>query len=127
MRSPSLAASSMSWVTKTMVFLMLLLQIEELVLQALPGDGVDGTEGLVHQQDRGIGPEGPGHAHPLALAPRQLVRDSGGRTASGSNPTMLQQLGDPGLGLLLVPARAAGAPRPRCRRPAGAGTGHLAG
>jgi len=44
------------------------LQVEELLLETLPGDGVDGTERLVHEQHRRIPSQSPGHAHALALA-----------------------------------------------------------
>ncbi len=44
------------------------LQVEKLLLETLPGDGVDGTERLVHEQHRRIPSQSPGHAHALALA-----------------------------------------------------------
>ena len=44
------------------------LEIEELLLESLPRDRVDGTEGLVHEEDGGISSQRPGHPHPLALA-----------------------------------------------------------
>ena len=59
--------------------LELLLQVEELVLESLAGDGIHGGEGLVHEQDRGVGSEGSGHPDPLALAPRRARGESGGR------------------------------------------------
>ena len=37
----------------------LVLQPQQLVLQALPGDRVDGAERLVHQQDRRVGGQRP--------------------------------------------------------------------
>src|SRR5438132_556251 len=45
------------------------LDADELLLQALARDPVDGAERLVHQEDRGIGGEGPGEPDALALAP----------------------------------------------------------
>ena len=52
----------------------LLLQAQQLVLQPLAGDGVDGAERLVHQQDRRVGRQGPGHPDPLLLPAGQLPR-----------------------------------------------------
>jgi hypothetical protein len=43
------------------------LQPQELALQPVPGDGVDGPERFVHEQHRRVGGQGPGHAGPLAL------------------------------------------------------------
>ena len=51
----------------------LLLEAKELVLQPGPGDGIDGAEGLVHQEDRRVGGQRPGHANPLALPAGELV------------------------------------------------------
>ena len=51
----------------------LLLEPQELVLQALAVDRVDGAEGLVHEHQRRIGRQGAGHAHPLPLAAGQLA------------------------------------------------------
>ena len=42
-----------------------LLQREQLVLQALADQGIEGREGLVHQQDFGIGRERAREAHAL--------------------------------------------------------------
>ena len=36
------------------------------------GDGVEGGAGLVHEDDLGLGGDGPGDAQPLLLAARQL-------------------------------------------------------
>ena len=72
-RSPSLIASSMSWVTITIVLCTRSCRSQQLVLEAGPHDGVDRAEGLVHQQHRRVGGQGAGHAHALLLAARQLV------------------------------------------------------
>ena len=50
------------------------LDAEQLVLETLPGDRVDGTERLVHEYDGRVGREAPGHADPLLLAAGQLAR-----------------------------------------------------
>ena len=61
-------ASSMSWVTSTIVLRTRALQREQLVLQPGAHDRVDRAVGLVHQQHRRVGGQGPGHADPLLLA-----------------------------------------------------------
>ena len=63
-----------------------LLQLEELVLQALARDRIDRPERLVHQQHRRIAAESPGHADPLALTAGELVGEAPGVVA-GSRPT----------------------------------------
>src|SRR2546428_6360307 len=40
----------------------------ELVVEEVPGDGVEGAERLVHEQDRGVLGDGPGQGPPLAHA-----------------------------------------------------------
>ena len=50
----------------------LLLQAQELVLQALAGDRVDRAERLVHEHQRRVDGQGAGEADALALAARQL-------------------------------------------------------
>ena len=115
MRSPSFTASSMSWVTKTTVLRTSRLQAEELVLEALPRDGVDGAERLVHEQHVRVGAERPGHADPLPLPAGQLVRvavaDSGGLQADE-----VEQLVDAGPRRGPPSSRAGGGRSPRCRR-----------
>jgi hypothetical protein len=49
------------------------LQPEELVLQPVAGDRVDGTERLVHQHDVRVGAHRPGHPDPLALPAGELL------------------------------------------------------
>ena len=85
------------------------LQAEELALQPVAGDRVDGAERLVHEQHRRVGGQGPGHADPLALAARQLVRVAAA-VAAGFEADQLEQLVD-------------AAPRPRLRsQPSSRGT-----
>jgi len=50
--------------------LQLALQPQELVLQPVAVDRIDRTEGLVHQQHRGIGRQGTGDPDALALTTR---------------------------------------------------------
>ena len=50
----------------------LLLDVLHLVLQDLPGHGVQGGERLIHQYDRGRGRQGAKHADALLLATGQL-------------------------------------------------------
>ena len=73
-RSPSLIASSMSWVTQTIVLRSSRWMREQLVLQALPGDRVDRAERLVHQDHRRVGGQAAGHADALLLATGELAR-----------------------------------------------------
>ncbi len=73
MRLPILSASSRSWLTKMMVRLSLLLQLEQLVLQPRADQRVERRERLVHQQDRRLGREGAGKADALLHPARQLV------------------------------------------------------
>ena len=49
------------------------LNAEELVLQTLSRDPVDRPEGFIHEQDRGVGTEGPSHTHALTLPTRKLM------------------------------------------------------
>ena len=81
------------------------LQAQELVLQLLAHDGVDGRERLVHEHHRRVGRERPGHAHPLLLPAGQL----GGvaLTELGREPHPLEQLVRARPGLRLVPAEQA--------------------
>ena len=69
-----------------------LLEPEQLEVEALPRQGVEGAEGLVEQEDvRGQG-EGPGDRGPLAHAARQLDRAKSGRRFETDE---VQQLGQP--------------------------------
>ena len=71
-RSASLSASSMSWVTKTMVLCNWLCRRKDLVLQLVTDNRVDGGERLVHQQNRRIGGQGPCHADALLFSAGKL-------------------------------------------------------
>ena len=87
--------------------LQLRLQVEELLLEALPGDGVDGAERLVHQQDGRIPAQGPGHADALALAARELVGEPP-PVLVGVEPDQVEQLPHPGVHASPIPAEEAG-------------------
>ncbi|SIM70299.1 Uncharacterised protein [Mycobacteroides abscessus subsp. abscessus] len=52
--------------------LQLVLDVDQLVLQTLTGDGVHGAEGLVHEQHGRVGGQGAGDAHALLLPAGQL-------------------------------------------------------
>ncbi len=96
----------MSWVTNTTVLRTSRVEAEELVLEPRAGDGVDGAERLVHQEDGGIGGQGPGHADPLALAARHLRRIPAAVDV-GREPHQLEQLVDPRRDAFLLPAEEA--------------------
>ena len=55
-----------------------LLQAQQLVLHLGADDGVEGREGLVHQQDRRVGRQRARQAHALLHAARQFVGVAGG-------------------------------------------------
>ena len=110
MRSPILIASSMSCVTKTIGLADLALQAQELVLQVVAVDRVDGAERLVHQHQRRVGRERAGHADALALAAGQLARVA--LAHLGRQADQLEQLGAAGGACASCPSRAASA---RCR------------
>ena len=78
-RSPTLMASSMSWVTSTIVLRSSACRRQQLVLQRGADHRVDGAERLVHQQHRRVGGQRPGHADALLLAAGQLVRVAPGQ------------------------------------------------
>jgi hypothetical protein len=48
-------------------------QLEQLQVEALPGQRIQRAEWLVHQQHRGVARQGPRDGHALAHAARQLV------------------------------------------------------
>jgi hypothetical protein len=83
------------------------------LLQPLPGDRVDGAEGLVHEQDRRDPPQGPGHAHPLALAAGELVGEAP-PVLVGIETDQVEQLVHPA-STRPCPSRAGGERWPRCR------------
>ena len=65
----------------------LALEAQELVLEALAVDRVDGAEGLVHQHQRRVHGQRARHPDPLPLAARELRRDSGRESRCGSRLT----------------------------------------
>ena len=68
----------------------LALQAQELVLQLLADDRVDGAERLVHEHHRRVGREGPGDADALLLAAGELGRVALGERGVETDP--LEQL-----------------------------------
>ncbi len=84
-----------------------LLQLEELVLESLPGDGIHRAERLVHEQHRGVGAQRPGHPDSLALSSRELVWETAG-VAVGFEADQLEQLVDASLHAVPVPAEQPG-------------------
>ena len=64
----------MSWVTKTMVFLMSSLNLQKLVLQVLARDRVNRPERLVHEHDRRVRGHRPGNPDALLLAAGEFGR-----------------------------------------------------
>ena len=86
-RSPRRKASGTSWVTSTTVLPEPGLQALELVLQPPPGQRVQGSERLVHQQERRVRGEGARQAHPLPLAARELAGRGRTRTGRGRGRT----------------------------------------
>ena len=106
MRSASLIASSMSWVTNTIVLRSRRLEVEQLVLQAGAHDRVDRAERLVHQQDRRVGGQRPGHADPLLLAARQLGRVARAAARGRGRPGPPARRRAPRSGALSQPSRS---------------------
>ena len=87
--------------------LQLRLQVEELLLESLPGDGVDRAEGLVHQQHRRVPAQGPGDADALPFTARELM----GKPTPvlvGIQPDQVEQLLHPSVHPGAVPAEEAG-------------------
>ena len=106
-RSPSLIASSMSWVTRTIVLSQPVLEASELVLEPGPDDRVDRPEWLVHQQDRRVGGQRPGHTDPLLLPAGQRGRVPR-RAISRVEPDEVDQLVDARVDARLVPPEQLG-------------------
>ena len=82
------------------------LEAQELVLEPLAVDRVDGAERLVHEHQRRVGGQRPRHAHALLLAAGELARV----TVAGLVRVelhQLEQLVHPGADPLLVPAEQA--------------------
>ncbi len=100
-------------------------QAQEVVLQALSRDRIDGAERLVHEHDRRIGGHRPGHADPLLLAARELARvalEVGRRI----EPDQVEQLRRAARGSAAWTSRAAAGPSRCCPRSSCAGTGRSA-
>jgi hypothetical protein len=87
------------------------LEVEELVLEARADQGVEGREGLVHQEDRGVGGEGAGEAHALLHPARELAHQG---VRAVMEVDELELLLDAG-GALAAGLAAQLQPRPRCR------------
>ena len=102
------------------------LQPQELLLQPVAHDRVDGAERLVHQQHQRVGGQRAGHADPLPLAAGELVRVALG-VACRVEPDQLEQLVDPGRVALACPSRAAAGTVATLSRRSGAGTARRAG
>ena len=83
-----------------------LLQAQQLVLEALAVDRVDGAEGLVHEHQRRVGGQGAGHADALALAAGELRGVAVARLGR-VEPDELDELVDAGADALAGPAQHA--------------------
>jgi hypothetical protein len=79
-----------------------LLQAQELLVQPLADDRVDGAERLVHQHDRRVGGERAGHADALLLAAGELGGVAAGELGAEADP--FEQLQRVGAGLAAGPA-----------------------
>ena len=73
-------------------------ELAELLLQPHPHHGVDGPERLVHQQQRWVRGQRPGHADPLPLPPGELVGVAR-PVHVGLEPDQVEQLLGPRAGL----------------------------
>ena len=104
-RSDRYTDSSMSWVTKSIV-IPPPLHLEDEILELAACLGVDGGEGLVHQQDRGLVGEGAGDRDALLHAARELPRVAVDETRQPDGlERALDERGPLLLGELLVPER----------------------
>ncbi len=72
MTSARSRASAMSWVTKTKVLFSFCWRALHLLLQGAAGHGVQGAEGLIHQDDRRGGGQCPEDADALLLSAGHL-------------------------------------------------------
>ena len=79
MRSPIFTASSMSWVTNTIVLRSVRCSRRNSSCKPRACDRVDRAERLVHQQDGRVGGQRAGDADPLALPAGELRRDTASR------------------------------------------------
>ena len=83
----------------------------ELVVEDVAGHGVEGAEGLVHEQDVGVLGQGPGQRHPLAHAAGQLVGPLRRRSRPGARGRAARR---PARGARPGGRPAAAAPARRC-------------
>ena len=97
-------ASSMSWVTSTMVVLELPLDAEQVVLRLGADDRVERAERLVHQQHLGRRGQRARHADALLLAARQAPPACGRGTWPGRAGTASSSSSTRGVDLALLPA-----------------------
>ena len=85
-RSATRIASAMLWVTSTIVGRGPLPEAQQLEVEALAGQRVEGAERLVEQQHLGLEGEGPGQGDPLARS-RRTAPPAGWRATPGSRAT----------------------------------------
>jgi len=76
-------------------FMQAPLKSSELMLQFIPGDGVERPKRLVHQENWGIGSQGPSHSNALTLSSGEFAWISRGELAV--QPDQLQKLFNPSL------------------------------
>ena len=95
----------MSWVTKIDRLAHLLVQAQELGLEAVARDRVERAERLVHQHQRRVDGERAGEADALALPAGELRGVA--LAVVGLEADQLEQLGGARAGALLVPAEQA--------------------
>ena len=107
MRSPSLIASSMSWVTQTMVLRSSRWMLSSSSWRRCAGDRVDRAERLVHQDHGRVGRQAAGHADPLLLPAGELARVAVA-VARRVEADQVEQLVDAARGPLRVPAEQLG-------------------
>jgi hypothetical protein len=103
-----------------------LLQLLEVALHLPAGQGIERAEGLVHQQEWGIGAQRPRDPHPLALASGELRGPEAGE-AVGVEPDQGQHLADAGMAPSPRPSPGARERAPRSRPRSSGGRGPLPG
>jgi hypothetical protein len=84
-----------------------LFQVQELAVELQTGQGVQGSERLVQEDEGGIGGEGAGEGHALALAPGELAGIAIG-VGVRTEADQLQHLARPLPATVAVPAEEAG-------------------
>jgi len=82
------------------------LQVQELPVELEPGEGVEGAEGLVEEDEGRIGGEGAGEGHSLALAAGELGGIAAG-VGGEFQPNELEHFAGAGLAAVAVPAQKA--------------------